>query len=151
MVYFLFETLLFILNSLSFPFFSLLEKYLNTINQPIIIGFSGLPGSGKSTLGFWIDNVAKELSLDIKVISLDDFYYPGEHLQRVMKGNPWNVPRALPGSHDIELLEDTISKWIQTGKLLAPQLVMMDRLTEFGFPVLGISIEKWIENVNFAI
>ena len=59
--------------ALSFPLFSVLEKYLDNNIYPKIIGFSGLPGSGKSTLGFWIDCVARDLSLDIKVISLDDF------------------------------------------------------------------------------
>ena len=36
--------------SLSFPFFSFLEKYIENFDHPKIIGFSGLPGSGKSTL-----------------------------------------------------------------------------------------------------
>ena len=36
--------------SLSFPLFSLLEKYVENFINPKIIGFSGLPGSGKSTL-----------------------------------------------------------------------------------------------------
>ena len=44
----------------------LLEKYIEHINAPTIIGFSGLPGSGKSTLGLWIDSVARDLGLDIK-------------------------------------------------------------------------------------
>ena len=46
------------------PLFSLLENYINTTNKPVIIGFSGLPVSGKSTLGFWIDSVARDLGLD---------------------------------------------------------------------------------------
>ena len=45
--------------SLTFPLFSLLEKYIDNINNPKIIGFSGLPGCGKSTLGFWINSVEK--------------------------------------------------------------------------------------------
>ncbi|WP_413677757.1 uridine kinase [Prochlorococcus sp. MIT 0916] len=106
--------------ALTFPFFSLLENYLNTINKPIIIGFSGLPGSGKSTLGFWIDSVARELSLDIKVISLDDFYLPGQEMDFVMKGNPWNVPRGFPGSHSLDLLNQSLDKFLKTGVLSSP-------------------------------
>jgi len=106
--------------SLAFPFFSLLENYINSVNNPIIIGFSGLPGSGKSTLGFWIDSVAKKLSLDIKVISLDDFYLPGQEMDIAMKGNPWNVPRGFPGSHSLELLNQSLDTFLKTGVLTSP-------------------------------
>jgi len=106
--------------SLSFPFFSLLENYVLSISNPIIIGFSGLPGSGKSTLGFWIDSVARELSVDIKVISLDDFYLPGQEMDIAMKGNPWNVPRGFPGSHSLDLLNQSIDTFLKTGVLNCP-------------------------------
>ena len=106
--------------SLSFPFFSLLENYVLSISNPIIIGFSGLPGSGKSTLGFWIDSVARELSVDIKVISLDDFYLPGQEMDIAMKGNPWNVPRGFPGSHSLDLLNQTLDVFLKSGLLKYP-------------------------------
>ena len=106
--------------SLSFPFFSVLENYIKTNNNPIIFGFSGLPGSGKSTLGFWIDSVARELGIDIKVISLDDFYLPGREMDKAMKGNPWNVPRGFPGSHSLDLLNQTLEVFLKTGILKYP-------------------------------
>ena len=106
--------------SLSFPFFSLLEKYIENFDHPIIIGFSGLPGSGKSTLGSWINNLATELDLDIKVISLDDFYLPGDDMDIAMNGNPWNVPRGYPGSHSIDLLNQTLETYLKTGFLKSP-------------------------------
>ena len=106
--------------SLTFPLFSLLENYILSIHNPIIIGFSGLPGSGKSTLGFWVDSVAKELSLDIKVISLDDFYLPGQEMDIAMKGNPWNVPRGFPGSHSLDLLHQSLDTFLKSGVLISP-------------------------------
>ena len=105
---------------LSFPLLSVLEKCTDKVNHPIIIGFSGLPGSGKSTLGLWIDNVARELSLDIKVISLDDFYLPGQEMDFAMKGNPWNVPRGFPGSHSLDLLHQSLDTFLKTGVLASP-------------------------------
>ena len=105
--------------SLAFPLFSLLEKY-NNINNPIIIGFSGLPGSGKSSLGFWINSVARELDLDINVISLDDFYLPAIEMDIAMKDNPWNVPRGFPGSHSVELLYQSLDSFKKTGILRSP-------------------------------
>tara|TARA_Y100001968_G_scaffold213_1_gene161 strand:+ start:249 stop:1259 length:1011 start_codon:yes stop_codon:yes gene_type:complete len=106
--------------SLSFPLFSLLEKYVDNVNHPMIIGFSGLPGSGKSTLGFWIDCLASDLDLDIKVISLDDFYLPGNEMDIVMQGNPWNVPRGYPGTHSIEVLNQSLDFFLKTGVLKSP-------------------------------
>ncbi len=106
--------------SLSFPFFSFLENYIRFKSNPVIIGFSGLPGSGKSTLGFWIDNVARELNLDIKVISLDDFYLPGKEMDIAIKGNPWNVPRGFPGSHSLDLLNQSLETFLKTGVLSSP-------------------------------
>ena len=106
--------------SLSFPLFSVLEKYLENIISPKIIGFSGLPGSGKSTLGFWVDNIARELCLDIKVISLDDFYLPAKEMDIAMCGNPWNVPRGFPGSHSLDLLNESLDIFLKTGVLNSP-------------------------------
>ena len=105
---------------LAFPFFSVLEKYLNSFKSPKIIGFSGLPGSGKSTLGIWINNVAKDLNLDIRVISLDDYYLPGKEMDIAMSGNPWNVPRGLPGSHSIDLLNQSFDNFLKTGFIKCP-------------------------------
>ncbi len=106
--------------SLSYAFFSFLENYIENINYPKIIGFSGLPGSGKSTLGVWIDSVAREFSLDIKVISLDDFYLPGNEMDIAINGNPWNVPRGFPGSHSIDLLNISLDTFLKTGILKSP-------------------------------
>ncbi len=106
--------------SLTFPFFSLLENYAYSIDSPIIIGFSGLPGSGKSTLGLWIDSVAREMSLDIKVISLDDFYLPGKEMDIAMKDNPWNVPRGFPGSHSLDILNQSLDTFLKSGVLSSP-------------------------------
>ena len=106
--------------SLSFPLFSLLEKYIENNNNPKILGFSGLPGSGKSTLGFWINSLARDLNLDIKVISLDDFYLPGSEMDVAMNGNPWDVPRGIPGSHSLELLNQSLDTFLQTGVLNYP-------------------------------
>ncbi len=105
---------------LSFPFFTLLERYVNSFSTPILIGFSGLPGSGKSTLGDWIGNLSNELNLRIQVISLDDFYLPAKEIDIAMKGNPWDVPRGLPGSHSIDLLNSTLDAYLRTGKLKYP-------------------------------
>ena len=76
-----------------------------------LIGLSALPGCGKSSLGTWLETASRNLGLSLQVVSIDDFYFPADQLERSMKGNPWGVPRALPGSHDLELLHHTLEHW----------------------------------------
>ena len=88
--------------------------------QRQLLGFSALPGCGKTTLGQWIEAAARALHLSIQVVSLDDFYFEAERLDAAMQGNPWGVPRALPGSHDLELLQECLQTWRQGENVLMP-------------------------------
>tara|TARA_B100000700_G_scaffold323474_1_gene427320 strand:- start:1016 stop:2005 length:990 start_codon:yes stop_codon:yes gene_type:complete len=105
---------------LGLPFLTDIERYLQINEERIIFGISGLPGCGKTSLGKWIESAALELNWAVKVISLDDFYLPSKELDEAMAGNPWRVPRGLPGSHSIQLLKDTIQTWKTTGLLKSP-------------------------------
>ena len=82
-------------------------------------GLSALPGCGKTTLGLWIE-AADVLGLSLQVVSLDDFYFEADRLDAAMHGNPWGVPRALPGSHDLRLLHDSLLHWRQGQEVLLP-------------------------------
>ncbi len=106
---------------LGFPLLSEIQNSYSSNENRQIIGISALPGCGKSSLGNWLEAAAMELEIPITVISMDDFYLPADQLEKAMFGNPWNVPRALPGSHDLKLFEDTLVRWIETGELIAPQ------------------------------
>lgn len=85
-----------------------------------IVGLSGLPGCGKSSLSAWIQQVSRDLGLAVAVVSLDDFYWPAEEMERAMEGNPWRVPRALPGSHDLGLMRQCLHQWRAGGAWRAP-------------------------------
>jgi D-glycerate 3-kinase len=86
-----------------------------------LIGLSALPGCGKSSLGIWLETAARNLDLSLQVVSIDDFYFPADQLERSMQGNPWGVPRALPGSHDVKLLQQTLAHWQQGQDVQCPQ------------------------------
>ena len=86
-----------------------------------LIGLSALPGCGKSSLGIWLETAARNLGLSLQVVSIDDFYFPADQLERSMQGNPWGVPRALPGSHDVKLLQQTLAHWRQGQHVQCPQ------------------------------
>ncbi|MEB3253965.1 MAG: phosphoribulokinase [Synechococcus sp.] len=94
--------------SLGLPLLSEVRRHLN---ERRLIGLSALPGCGKTSLGHWLEAAATHLGLALQVVSIDDFYFEAEELERSMAGNPWGVPRALPGSHDLELLNSTLADW----------------------------------------
>ena len=103
--------------SVGLPLLSLANQWRG---QRRLLGLSALPGCGKTTLGQWIEAAAKVLDLSIQVVSLDDFYFEADQLDAAMRGNPWGVPRALPGSHDLNLLQDCLLQWRQGQDLSMP-------------------------------
>jgi len=103
--------------SVGLPILSLAEQWQG---ERRLLGLSALPGCGKTTLGQWIEAAATALGLSIQVVSLDDFYFEADRLDAAMRGNPWGVPRALPGSHDLELLHECLQTWRQGQDVLMP-------------------------------
>jgi len=85
-----------------------------------IIGLSALPGTGKTTLGLLVEELALKLNFKISVISLDDFYLPATEMNNAVFNNPWNVSRGFPGTHSVNLMEKKLSHWKKTGILNVP-------------------------------
>ena len=103
-----------------FPLLTALEKAARS-NQRLLFGLNGLPGCGKSSLAHWIEEAGAQLEIPVSVVSIDDFYWPAAEMEAAMAGNPWSVPRALPGSHDLKLMEEALDHWLNSGTLHAPQ------------------------------
>ena len=102
------------------PLLSRVELALNQ-GGPSLLGVSALPGCGKSTLCSWVKSASEQLGWPVEHLSIDDFYWPAEQLEHSMKGNPWAVPRAIPGSHDISGLLQALCNWRQNGQMTAPR------------------------------
>ncbi len=94
---------------LALPLLTLAEQ--GSAEGRCLIGLSALPGCGKTTLGVWLEEAARRLGLSFQVVSIDDFYLASPALDRSMAGNPWGVPRAIPGSHELELMATTLAAW----------------------------------------
>ncbi len=106
---------------LGLPFLTKVENLMKKNDHPLLLGLSGLPGCGKTSFGRWLEDVAFIYNLPLCVVSLDDFYLPSPLLDTAMSGNPWGVPRGLPGSHDLKLLEESIYKFLERGVLSSPR------------------------------
>ncbi len=105
---------------LALPLLSQAYKFHNDFSDRKIIGLSALPGTGKTTLGKWLEAISLKLNFKIAVISIDDFYLPSDEMKLAIKNNPWNVSRGFPGSHSVELMYEKLSNWKIHGELNVP-------------------------------
>jgi len=105
---------------LALPLLSQAYKFKNNFTNRKIIGISALPGTGKTTLGKWLEAISLKLDIKTAVISIDDFYLPSEEMKLAIKNNPWNVSRGFPGSHSVKLMHDKLLNWKISGELNVP-------------------------------
>jgi D-glycerate 3-kinase len=94
-----------------------LAQRAKTAETPPLVGFSGCQGSGKSTLVALMAKVMHEVyGVSTVVLSLDDFY-----LTKVARASlaesihPLFATRGVPGTHDLALLNETITALRQPG------------------------------------
>ena len=105
---------------LALPLLSQAYKFKNNFSDRKIIGISALPGTGKTTLGKWLEAISLKLNFKIAVISIDDFYLPSNEMKLAIKNNPWNVSRGFPGSHSVKLMHEKLLNWKINGELNVP-------------------------------
>jgi D-glycerate 3-kinase len=105
---------------LALPLLSQAYKIQNNSYDRKIIGISALPGTGKTTLGKWLEAISLELKFKISVISIDDFYLPSDEMKLAIQNNPWNVSRGFPGSHSVNLMYEKLLNWKMNGELNVP-------------------------------
>ena len=105
---------------LALPLLSQAYKFKNNFYDRKIIGISALPGTGKTTLGKWLEAISLKLKFKIAVISIDDFYLPSDEMKLAIKNNPWNVSRGFPGSHSVKLMQEKLLSWKINGELNVP-------------------------------
>ena len=105
---------------LALPLLSQAYYFKNNFSNRKIIGISALPGTGKTTLGKWLEAISLKLNFKIAVISIDDFYLPSDEMKKAIKNNPWNVSRGFPGSHSVKLMYEKLSNWKINGELTVP-------------------------------
>ena len=87
-------------------FVPLAEKIINQRRKqqvgPLFVGVNGCQGSGKSTLSEFIhDYICHHSSLNVVVLSLDDFYFSQEiRAELAASIHPLLQTRGVPGTHD---------------------------------------------------
>jgi D-glycerate 3-kinase len=82
------------------------------LGSALLIGVFGSQGSGKSTLADFLKLILEQqFNTSTVVMSLDDFYLTREQRRQLaVDVHPLLSTRGVPGTHDIELLNNTINQ-----------------------------------------
>ncbi len=80
--------------------------------EPLIIGFAGGQGTGKTTITSIITIILKKyFKLDVFKISIDDFYKTRKQRTLLSKNrHPLLMTRGVPGTHDINIILNFFKK-----------------------------------------
>lgn len=85
-------------------------------NSPLVVGVNGCQGSGKTTLVAYLKAfLANEFGMTSATLSLDDCYHTLETRQSLARDvHPLLLTRGVPGTHDVDLLNRTLSKMLES-------------------------------------
>jgi D-glycerate 3-kinase len=88
------------------------HQRITDLNSTLFVGVFGSQGSGKSTLADFLKLILEQqFNTSTVVMSLDDFYLTREQRQKLSTDiHPLLITRGVPGTHDIELLNNTIDQ-----------------------------------------
>ena len=119
------------LKSLESLYGPLWEKVLEGLERknPFVMGFSGAPGSGKSTLVELMRILLEDKGFRVGVLSVDDFIFPLHKRIRLSKELHPLFYRCSAGSLDTELLEKSLEKMITLEEGYQIKLIRFSKLT----------------------
>jgi D-glycerate 3-kinase len=88
------------------------NQSVKKLNSPLLLGVFGSQGSGKSTFADFLKIILEQqFNTATVVMSLDDFYLTRKQRQSLSdQVHPLLKTRGVPGTHDIQLLEDTLKQ-----------------------------------------
>ena len=91
--------------------------------HPLLIGISGVQGSGKSTACRFLAAILAAEGLRVASLSLDDLYLPGAARARLAETiHPLFATRGVPGTHDLVLGNAVIDALLAgTGPVAVPR------------------------------
>lgn len=103
---------------------------------PPVLGICGAQGSGKSTLCELIALAVAEWGNEpIAVLSLDDFYRTkAERAALAADVHPLCATRGVPGTHDVGLLVECLSRLLGAGPEEVTPIPRFDKLTDDRLP-----------------
>ena len=87
------------------PLAKVITKKITQSSTPVVIGFSGAQGTGKTTLSYLLSQLLTKQQFKIAQFSLDDFYLTkNERKLLASQEHPLLCTRGVPGTHDTGML-----------------------------------------------
>lgn len=88
-----------------------LAEHQNSARRPLLVALNGAQGSGKTTVCDYLrSDLEANFGLCVLSLSLDDFYLTHAERERLAATvHPLLATRGVPGTHDMELLQHTLS------------------------------------------
>ena len=127
----------------------------STPGTPFLLGINGAQGTGKSTLAAYLAlALAEQGPRSVAVLSIDDFYLTKAERQALARTvHPLLAMRGVPGTHDVPMLRDCLSRLRSLGanehyRLPRFDKASDDRAEEASWPVVVgpvdvIILEGW--------
>ena len=86
------------------------------MGRGLVLGICGAQGSGKSTAALFLKALLEDQGLRVAIISLDDVYLTHDARQHLAATvHPLLQTRGVPGTHDVDLGVDTMTRLIHAG------------------------------------
>jgi D-glycerate 3-kinase len=115
------------------------------LGRPVLIGISGVQGSGKSTLCARLEAALSHAGLAAATLSLDDLYLTrAEREQIAMTLHPLFVTRGVPGTHDLGLADTVITQLLTGhGPVAIPRFdkAVDDRAPKDAWPIVTAPLD----------
>jgi D-glycerate 3-kinase len=115
------------------------------LGRPVLIGISGVQGSGKSTLCAQLEAALSVAGLRAATLSLDDLYLTrAERLRLGDTQHPLFVTRGVPGTHDLALADTVIARLLTgEGPVAIPRFdkAVDDRTPERDWPLVTAPLD----------
>src|SRR5258706_2274764 len=109
----------------------LIELEAGSGRAPWLVGLSGLPGSGKSTMAQALARVYRQRGIDTLVLGLDDFYLGKRERRRLAREvHPLFLTRGPAGTHDSSRLAAILAAIQSPSRFRPLQLPRFDRLRD---------------------
>jgi D-glycerate 3-kinase len=115
------------------------------LGRPMLIGLSGVQGSGKSTLCAQLEAALTGAGLTAATLSLDDLYLTRADRERLTETHhKLFITRGVPGTHDLGLADTVITRLLTgAGPVAIPRFdkAVDDRAPEPQWPVVTAPLD----------
>ena len=133
------------------PLAGVIAAHHNSANRPVLVGLNGSQGSGKTTLCDYLQGaLTHQYGKRALALSIDDFYLT--HQQRLSLAqtvHPLCATRGVPGTHDIALLNATVTQLLDPARSADVVIPSFDKATDDRKPAQALG--RWSGDLDVLL